>query len=73
MKNKRFLLGFVQSEWKDGWEATQTAGGEGGGGRVLVLVSGACDVLRHPGGNVTQTAECMSGRECRREGCLSVS
>ena len=45
----------------------------GGGGRALVSVSGVCDVLRHPGGNVTQTTECMSGRECRREGCLSVS
>lgn len=45
----------------------------GGGGQALVSVSGACDVLRHPGGNVTQTTECMSGRECRREGCLSVS
>ena len=72
LKNKRFLLGFVRSEWQDGWEAIQTTG-VGAGGRALVLVSGVRYVSRHPGGNVTQNNGCVSGRQRRWEGCLSMS
>lgn len=62
VKKKRFLLSFVQSGWRDGWEAIQTAR-TGVGGRALVSVCRVCDVYETPQGHVTQTPGCMSGRE----------
>lgn len=47
VKKKRFLLSFVQSRRKDGWEAIQTAG-MGVGGRALVSACRVCDVYETP-------------------------
>lgn len=47
VKKKRFLLSFVQSGWKEGWEGVQTAG-MGVGSRALVSVLRACVVYGTP-------------------------